>query len=389
MVPGRPIDGIREFARWGSILVGVREESGKFIPDGLTSSQADSFDQSIIGDFARNHCSELPDFSVHRVELDGDLLVLIEIREFKEEPILCTRDVQDADNNPILRNGAMYIRTDDAKCEEPKSSKEMRRVIRLAVRKQGDDLIGQIRDLVGSTVSAGEAPSDGPFAEEISKAEEFFESRSVPDSESIWQFSISPTNHEVERWTRAELREARQDTQVALRGWYVPHIDNEHDNNFDLGVQSWTNWDRYFEAHRLYRSGLAIWRRRFWEDSIYDKETLSYVSAIWSVTEQVLFMSRFAETLYKEGDVIVNWRMSQLEGRHLRTDPGSGVFLSLDYMTEAEQLRRSLTTSVADLRGGWRDIATDWTQELMELFQFSVGRDVVHDWQSKLLEKRF
>ena len=373
----------------GSILVGVSEASGKFVSSGLTDRQADSFDQSKVGDFARRHCSELPDFVVHRSEIDGNLLVLIEIQGFREDPVLATKDVFDDDEKQILREGALYIRTDDAKCEEPKTAAELRRLIRLAVRKQGDVLIGQIRDLVGSQVAVLDSPSGGPVSEELSTAEDFCEENSVPATESFWQFAIWPADYEAERWTRDELRDARRDAEVALRGWYVPHIDNENDKNFEHGIQSWTNWGQYFEAHRLYKSGLAVWRRRMWEDFAIDKETLSYVSAIWSVTEQVLFMSRYAEVLFEDGDVVLDWTISGLKGRHLRSDSGSGVHLSLDYMTEAIQLRRSLSTSVADLRGGWREIATDWTQELMELFQFQVGRDVLHDWQTKLIERKF
>jgi hypothetical protein len=379
----------------GSMLIGVKEDAGKFVPDGLTPEQADSFDQSKIGDFARTLCSELPDFIVYRAEVGGALLVLIEIREFREEPILATKDVSDGDK-PIMRRGALYIRTEDAKCEEPKSDKEMRRLIRLAVRKQGDALIGQIRELVGSRAASVEPPDSGLFAAELSETEAFFLEHSLPPTGAFWQFSLRPLGYEPERWPREKLREARQEAQVSLRGWNVPHIGRENDENFEGGVQSWTEWQRYIEAHRLYRSGLVFWRRRLWEDSAMDwhdssmdESSLSYVSAIWSTTEHLLFMSRYAELLFGEGEVLLDWTVSGLAGRHLRTERGSGVHLSLDYQTQAKQLHRSLTTSVADLRGGWRDIATDWTLELLELFQFQAGRVVIQDWQTKLIERKF
>jgi hypothetical protein len=56
--------------------------------------------------------------------------------------------------------------------------------------------------------------------------------------------------------------------------------------------------------HRFYRSGLFVWRRTLAEDSSEQfKGSISYVSAIYSLTEFFIFANRYAPLVADEEDL--------------------------------------------------------------------------------------
>ncbi|MGH3180446.1 MAG: AlbA family DNA-binding domain-containing protein, partial [Streptosporangiaceae bacterium] len=70
---GELINCLRAFANskdGGYIVFGVAEKDGKFVPEGLLSSEIAALDTTKIADLASKYCSELPQFTVHRIELE-------------------------------------------------------------------------------------------------------------------------------------------------------------------------------------------------------------------------------------------------------------------------------------------------------------------------------
>jgi hypothetical protein len=186
--------------------------------------------------------------------------------------------------------------------------------------------------------------------------------------------------------------ELRRDAEVAIRGWNLPHIDRDHgDTRFQDGIQSWTNVDRCVEAHRAYRSGLFVWRRLLWEnlDDDLPEGVLSYVSSIWSVTEQLLFAARWATDVSTTETAVVDWQITGLRDRTLWVEPGIGVRFSQRYRCFEEFLTRSVALPSPELKVGWEDLTLDWLSELFELFQAEIARQTLRDWQTKFLERRF
>ncbi len=150
--------------------------------------------------------------------------------------------------------------------------------------------------------------------------------------------------------TRADLAKARDDAQVALRGWYFPHVDRERVGNFAEGIQSATTWEVHHEAHRAFVSGLFLWRGLVREDfeSGFAK-TLMYESTIWSFVEICLFASRFLSAILESGNVVVDAAIHGLAGRRLVASRPS-VSLWGDRFTEEEDFRQQVAMPLGELR---------------------------------------
>jgi hypothetical protein len=375
----------------GHLLVGVGRSEGGFVVEGVSMAQASSFDPSVVADFARSHCSAMPPFRKYNVWLDGSLVVLIDVLEFTDEPIVCTNDLDDVGGR-ILRNGALYVRTDAAESVEVRDADDMHRVLRLAQRKHASALLRSVREIVGDrplTVEAEPRAVDPRVQDQHASCELFFVDCGVDGPH--WQLVLHPEQYDVERFSRRELRELRQDAEVAIRGWDVPHADPDNDRSFEGGIESWTNWSRYLEAHRFYRSGFFGWRRRLSEDLTPDVPgregaSLTYVSAIYSVTEQLLFASRLATAMGPpDGQVVLDWEVTGLADRKLWLEPGFGSHHSVEYASGADALRRHVAIPVAELETRWKELAVEWMLELCALFDFSPGPGPVRDWQRGFL----
>lgn len=378
----------------GYILVGVEERADGFIPVGLSDEQSRSFDPTDLGDFARNYCSPLPSIRSQAVVIDGLILRLITIDEFDSEPIVCTKDLHDDQGRLVLRAAAFYIRTEDAKCEEVRSSDEMREVLQLAVRKQGDAFLRQARAIFGG-VTPAESQSTamrGPFSTEIQEATEFFEAHHLTGSR--WEVLVHPATYQPDRLDRATLRILRRKSEVSIRGWNFPHSDKDHNRAFEHGIESVTNAVHHEEAHRFYTSGLFAWRKRLWEDlpgatEVTNGRQLSFISAIYSLTEYLLFAARYLTELVPDGSAFVRVRTVGLAGRRLASyDPAVPIWD--DHLGLADEWERTLEIFVAALRGDHEAIAVAWAHDLFtRVFDSEIDEAVIRDWQEKFLERRF
>lgn len=369
----------------GQILIGVAESNGHFTPEAMSDEQVSSFDPTIIGTFARNYCSALPDLRVNRVSIDNSLALLVTILPFSGEPLVCTKDLSDANSRLVLRAGTVYARTNDARSAPIETAEDMGRLLRLAVSRQGDALLAQVRALVGA-IPEGQVPDESQYVAQLQSATQFLDDK-VP-TEPWWQVVVSPAQYNPELITsREELREIRRQAEVSIRGWNFPHTDHNHDENFEDGIQSYTGSGRYEEAHRIYRSGLFIWRRVPWEELTEGYEgRLNYLGAIASMTEYFLFASRLSEMLSDLGQVDITVTLAGIKGRRLYEDRG---LLLHDYISGAERFHRTARLSLAELRSNHLEIAVRWCRDLFELFNASITETVIVDWQQKFLNRQF
>ena len=125
----------------GQIIFGVVEqEDGRFVPVGISEQTIARLDPTKIADLAVKHCSELPDFTVYRVALDGMMIVMVEVREVGVGPVVCSTQLQDEHHRMVLRAGAIYTRTQAAKCDEILSAEEVTSIVHRAAAKYASDL---------------------------------------------------------------------------------------------------------------------------------------------------------------------------------------------------------------------------------------------------------
>jgi len=103
----------------GFLVFGVAETaSGAYEVTGLTPVEIKELDQTKIADALAKHCSEVPVFVVHRVPIDDHTVVMVAVNEIDVGPVVCTNQLADEKNRLVLRRGAIYTRSQSAKCDE-------------------------------------------------------------------------------------------------------------------------------------------------------------------------------------------------------------------------------------------------------------------------------
>src|SRR5262249_21790748 len=149
-----------------------------------------------------------------------------------------------------------------------------------------------------------------------------------------------------------------RECQVALRGWYLPHVAKSRAAaSFSEGFQSRTATGSRQEGFRLYRSGLFAWRGTYWEDAPAarikgprnGRRGISFISTIYSLTEFHIFLVRLYEKIAPEATVRIRIAMTGCQGRVLASyEPMVNLFA--DYMSQEDEIVQTRDIQVAELR---------------------------------------
>lgn len=113
----------------GAIVIGVEEQpKGTWTPTGISTADADTFNQDDMADFVNGYSSPSAQFAVRKFEHEEHLYVIIEVRQFAEIPIVCRK------TGPAkLRPGALYTRSfKKVETAEVSSEEEMREILQMA-----------------------------------------------------------------------------------------------------------------------------------------------------------------------------------------------------------------------------------------------------------------
>jgi hypothetical protein len=190
--------------------------------------------------------------------------------------------------------------------------------------------------------------------------------------------------------------DAVRTNEVMLRGWNFPHTDKAKSGPFSDGFQSGTVRGQYIEGYRIYQSGLFVWKRAYWEDAENHKSKegrplLSFISAIWSFTEFLLFLSRLYEQIAPDATVRIVITLRGCEGRQLAAmDPMVVFFLSDYYIAQDDVIRREREVQVAELRASHLTLAADMVKHVLHVFGWlDVTDETIAHWQQRLLKRQF
>lgn len=116
----------------GLLIFGVDEiDSGQFEPNGMKKNDADSFNKDDVMDYVNGYADPYVDLKMEKIEYDGKLFIIIQIKEFDELPVVCKKSGQD------LNEGNIYTRSRRKYESVPVSSQtEMREILEMAVDKR-------------------------------------------------------------------------------------------------------------------------------------------------------------------------------------------------------------------------------------------------------------
>src|SRR5258707_4917707 len=98
----------------GFLLIGVQDVTLR--PVGLSPEQVKSWDAAKVTAMLASYAGPKPVIKSTRGALgDGTVLVAMHVAPFDEQPLVCIKTVEDVEPKkpPIIRAGALYIRTDN------------------------------------------------------------------------------------------------------------------------------------------------------------------------------------------------------------------------------------------------------------------------------------
>lgn len=378
----------------GTVVFGVRDSDFEFV--GVADDIYHSIDPNNVIQMLHAHSSPKANCSVIKREIDGRKLVILQVPEFTDTPIICTDTIKGSDQSIILRKGAIYIRTSAAQTTEIPSADEMRELLGRAMTRKGDEFLRTIERLITGKPLAPSPSSRELYQPEIAQANEFLDEHLGQDLRNYGHFEVLafPTEYQATRLgSIPELRNLIQKAEVSLRGWNFPHSDRENATAFAKGFQSFTRWDSYREGYRLYRSGLFLWKRAYWEDvrgyrTEAGKKTFSFISAIYSFTEYILFLKRLYEERAPEATIHIATTLHGCKDRELTTFDAS-VFLWPGYVCKDDTIPLEIDVTTTELRASTEDIARRLVKDVFHIFNWTdVTDEAIEHWQKRLIERR-
>lgn len=381
----------------GKIVFGVRDSNFEFV--GLNEDDYHSFDQTKVNDFLHKYSDPKHSCQVVKQLVDQKRVVVLDVPEFSDVPVICKKDAHSSKDGArlILAQGQLYIRTDKASTQVIPGAQEMRELLGRALTKKGDELLHNIKRLIKGKPARTSDESKAEYEAETVEAEQFFLEKLGSDLENYgyWEVLAYPVEHAENRIALSEIKDLIKNSEVHLRGWDFPHTDTHGGtSNFNKGRQSVITWERYREAYRAYTSGLFIWNRVTWEDLMSEASkgspSLSFISAIYSVTEFFLFLKRYYEKVSPDDDLAIFIKLTRTAGRSLVSLDDGSAPLPPWYKCDEEQIVLAKTVKVVDLMASSIELANQTIREIFSIFNWDdVQEKVVADWQTKLIERRF
>jgi predicted HTH transcriptional regulator len=160
----------------GRVVFGVRDADLEFV--GVSDAVFESIDPADVVGMLHDNAAPKARCAVYKREIEGKRVVVFDVAEFEDTPIICTNGISTSDvKRVILRQGAVYIRTGAGTTEEISAPDEMRSLIERAVRRKQDEMLKAMTDILTGRPTALTQDAAALYAPEIAEAEKFFASK--------------------------------------------------------------------------------------------------------------------------------------------------------------------------------------------------------------------
>jgi len=334
--------------------------------------------------------------------VDDKRIVIIDIPEFADVPILCARDANSSVNPKklILRNACLYKRTEKATSEPIEDADSMRELLNRGLLRRQDELFRAFKQIIQPSVLDPSPKPGTEYKAELEQTELYFSELADGEFTQVphWNLVMRPEAYDADRIpTSAALQHLVQKSAVSLRGWTFPiagRITGADWTNFEQGSQSYFpgRGDRP-EALRAYRNGLIVWRAGLGEDhwqGLEDQNLISFVSVIYSVTEWVLFAQRFFESIVPVDESIsLAVKAAQVKGRRLAS-LYPGIRLPSNYQTDLAKFEVVERVTMAELRAAPEALGRRIIRLIFEMFNWNdPDEQMLSDWQQKLIQRTY
>src|SRR3989442_1555112 len=144
----------------GRVIFGVRDADLQFV--GVDENVFASVDVTNVLGLLHSNARPNTRCTVYKREIDGKRVVVFDVAEFDETPIICTNGISATDGSRriILRQGAIYIRTGAATTEEITSPDDMRVLLQRAATRKSDNLAARPSPSISPTHPRRPATAD-------------------------------------------------------------------------------------------------------------------------------------------------------------------------------------------------------------------------------------
>jgi predicted HTH transcriptional regulator len=161
----------------GRVVFGVRDADLEFV--GVAADIYTSIDPTDVLGMLHDNAAPKARCAVYKREIDGKRVVVFDVVEFEDTPIICTNGINSLEGNKrvLLRQAAIYIRTGAGSTEEVSAPDDMRSLLERAVRRKADELLRSFRDILTGRPAPLSVDAAELYKPEIEAAEKFLDSK--------------------------------------------------------------------------------------------------------------------------------------------------------------------------------------------------------------------
>lgn len=361
----------------GFIIIGIKEQDGTFVKEGLSAEQAQSYKIDNMLDQMHTYTDPATEFFVTTItDIDAKLFIVIRVSTFRDVPIIARTQI-----NNELKPNTIYYRNSNRRVESAPvyNANDLRDIIEDAAIK----LIRK-RSLFGYKLESGIAEA---LAEERKSIEDITQLTQIK-SKGYWQLIFEPSqNQEIELLKNWETLVKK--SQVVL-GWYHPALPfSNTDKQYYLhGSNYWgafTDFGHRKQMFFAFNSGQFVSYNALSEDWYADSpffENLASIyppglfvskfdSVIHFVTGYFVFLSRLiAAGMYKEG-LTVRLKLYNIKDRHLMMSTGGALPFTEPKQIHSEKIELECNYSAVDIMENYIQIANRIILSVLDRFGYS------------------
>lgn len=297
----------------GTLIIGFDEKENKF--SSPSEEWLKSYDQTDVSDSLNKYCD--PEIYLNLSKRDNfewnnqkGHLVILEIKDFNISPTICRLESPLFDNKTIFKPGDVFIRTPGASTKKISTASEMYDLIHRFAIKDKERLLREISLIVNNKpIDFTEEPKK-KYETEIDTFEKDIQLKQIISSQDkgYWQIYMMPVKYNSNCIELDKMWDIATQSQSRHRGWPFPFIGERYTENNASCLETFLPPDTHSkeeEGWRLHKDGLFCFRKMMFENVSSDYfNTLSKVSAIWTITEMLLFSKRLYEKILEPNDSI-------------------------------------------------------------------------------------
>lgn len=387
----------------GVIVIGKAEKApGHFENTGLTTAEADSFETTRVANWINNRFSPSIRLVCYRQEHAGKTFVIITIQQFDDIPAFCVKSYDDPEDSRkhILREGAIYVRNQNAESKPVGTVDEWRALIGLATKTRADEFLAMFNAMLKGKPQLSQPSDEEQFKREISQVwDDLGLTQSQKPTAGAWWMSFSPGTYTPRRWSEPEMLEEAI-CRHSIRVYHSFPAYHRGTAGMGWGIAS----ERPGEAWAMTYSGLFVFHKEFYENReagkgpyVGDKETPpgQWVAYQWSMSafiEFFMFMARFTEAYEPGESVLYTIVAAPLQGKKLLS-VSSSVLLAVEepQPCRAKEYHHHGKVTAEELRTGWEDHCAKAMSEFYVLFPSAlrIRVETLREWVERFKERRF